>query len=406
MPPPRPPPAAPPKPPGPPPPGPPGPPPAAPPAPRAPPAAPPAAPPSGPPPTPAAPPAVPPAAPPVAPPAPRAPPAAPPAPIIAPPPEPVIPPPSPVAAPPAPVAAPPAPAPMTPPPVPMRTPPPAPAPTPAPAPVMNPFETARDSNEMVDIIDNSDDLYESGGHDDDMVNGANPIHQQTPNNSRRAAPAPPSPSATTNTAPISPPSPSATTTSTTRGSISAQPTTTSTTPKANPRASQTIRSEDLRHSLRQQRQQTTVSTQKIKENMPNLGGLNDTIQGNIEVPSEVIRRMLLKNEEVLGQFDVYYPTNSYSPRFIFFMTLCTMGLYHIYRLFISCIVWLRHAMCGTCQSCADEIYFTRGKLIITSKGRLIYWDLTTRQSNSIDGKTYHDISTNTKVFNVSISYVM
>ncbi len=51
---------------------------------------------------------------------------------------------------------------------------------------------------------------------------------------------------------------------------------------------------------------------KTKENMPNLGELNSFVKENIEIPSEMLARLLLKDEKVMATFDTFY-LGSYDP---------------------------------------------------------------------------------------------
>lgn len=134
--------------------------------------------------------------------------------------------------------------------------------------------------------------------------------------------------------------------------------------------------------------------------MPSLGGLNDVAKGNVEIPSDVINRVLLKDETVVGQFDVFFPEDRFSPKTQFYLTVFSLGLWQVILFFVYLVRLLRHALCA-CKECADSVYFRRGKLIVTSRGRIVCWETTLRQSNScLDRKTYHHVTSKTQIFHV------
>ena len=122
-----------------------------------------------------------------------------------------------------------------------------------------------------------------------------------------------------------------------------------------------------------------------------------------EIPSDVLARLLLKNESVTGEFDFFYPRRGFSKRFTFLLCVLTLGFYLIILAVQSCLHWLRNKLCP-CMACADSIFYKRGKLIVTSRGRLICWFLEVDQQHNADNQTHYRISQNTKIFNVSNTF--
>lgn len=133
--------------------------------------------------------------------------------------------------------------------------------------------------------------------------------------------------------------------------------------------------------------------------MPSLGGLNNLAKTSADVPADLLARLLLKNETVLGQFDTFYPDAEYSPRVQIYLTIFTVGLYQVW-LFLR-YLWriCKHLLCQ-CECCADPIDFTRAKLILTSSGRLIHWQQQVRQANHVDQQTYHNVEATTSVYHL------
>jgi hypothetical protein len=137
--------------------------------------------------------------------------------------------------------------------------------------------------------------------------------------------------------------------------------------------------------------------------MPSLGGLNYVAKQNVDIPSELMARLFLRDEEVIGQFDVFFPERTLSSRWRFYLTIFTLGLYQVYRFFAYCCTALRHLLCKDCRECEDAIHFRRGKLIVTNLGRLVCWETAVSQSNFYDKKTYHNVLSKTEIYHVSPS---
>jgi hypothetical protein len=142
------------------------------------------------------------------------------------------------------------------------------------------------------------------------------------------------------------------------------------------------------------------STPVSRFNASNPSTLHQVTSRSVEVPSEVLNRVLLQNEEVQAEFDVFYldPCASFSVQMFVLLTVLTLGGYAIYRAVVVMMVALRRMLCKSCI--ADDTVLSRGKLIATNKGRLIYWESNVKQHNNLCGYTHHEISSHTKIFNV------
>lgn len=81
---------------------------------------------------------------------------------------------------------------------------------------------------------------------------------------------------------------------------------------------------------------TTAVLPKTKENMPSLGGINNIVRLNSDIPSDLLARHLLQGEEVVGQFDTFFPepTSSLSPRLEIYLTIFTLGFYQVIKAFL------------------------------------------------------------------------
>jgi hypothetical protein len=151
---------------------------------------------------------------------------------------------------------------------------------------------------------------------------------------------------------------------------------------------------------KEEERRSSLIAVKTKENMPSLGGLNYVSKQSVDVPSELMARIFLQDEIAIGQFDVFFPEKKLSIRMRFYLTLFTLGLYQVYLFFSYLFGLIRHACCGSCKECDDEIHFSRGKIIVTNKGRLIAWQTSLTQSNFYDRKTYSHVHSKTQIFHV------
>jgi hypothetical protein len=132
-------------------------------------------------------------------------------------------------------------------------------------------------------------------------------------------------------------------------------------------------------------------------NLPNKKGFTRTVCARLEVPREALDRLLLNDEKVCGDFDCYYPdwkTYSFSTH----LNTCqkTMGLYLIFLLF----VWIKECI----QYCLglESVSMNRGKMIVTDKGRLIFWQTKAVQSRwfGLDGRAYFKAGQAIRIMNI------
>ncbi len=134
-------------------------------------------------------------------------------------------------------------------------------------------------------------------------------------------------------------------------------------------------------------------------NLPNEPGFSRTTRKHLEVPREALDRVLLKDETVLGYFDYYYPQSrmikSYKAHFV--LTLCTAGMYLLYLLACEGI----HAFQKFFK--LEPIGTYRGKMVATSRGRLIFWKLVATQWHlcGLDGRAHFKTEQNTRIFNIA-----
>lgn len=150
------------------------------------------------------------------------------------------------------------------------------------------------------------------------------------------------------------------------------------------------------------------SAVKSKENLPSLGGLNSVVKAHVEVPAEVLARLLLKDEAVVAQFDVLYPdlpaeASGWRPRTLTRLILCTLGLFQVLLWLRACFHFVRHLLFDGCceEGCSDRIAFVRGKLVITSFGRVLHWtQAVTQAAQWLDQRDYHSVEQQTQLLHV------
>eukprot|EP01034_Spumella_vulgaris_P026386 gene26386-32960_t len=138
---------------------------------------------------------------------------------------------------------------------------------------------------------------------------------------------------------------------------------------------------------------------RVKENMPTSRGLVPVTRSHTEIPSDMLKRHLLKHEVVTGQFDFYYPQKGFSKRFTFLLIFLTMGMYLVVIGVRNLLNYLRRLL-FPCQACADSVYFRRGKLVVTNKGRVICWNMELQQHNRITNQTVYRVGQSTHILNV------
>ena len=99
-------------------------------------------------------------------------------------------------------------------------------------------------------------------------------------------------------------------------------------------------------------------------------GLSENVAQLIESPEQMMARVLMPGELVRSEFECYFPSK-FVPRWKIIMLLTiTCGLYGFVLLFRAIERWCYKAKCCTPRI----VSFTRGKLAITSKGRIICWN--------------------------------
>lgn len=132
------------------------------------------------------------------------------------------------------------------------------------------------------------------------------------------------------------------------------------------------------------------------------GELVSSTKNQTEIPSQMLRRLLLTDERVTGQFDFFYVQNSMTTSQFYWRVVLSFGMYLVYHAFVWMIRTIRKACC-TCSFCQDSVSFSRGKLVVTSKGRLICWSLDVDQSFHPDGRCHHSVVNVSHILKVSIN---
>jgi hypothetical protein len=89
-----------------------------------------------------------------------------------------------------------------------------------------------------------------------------------------------------------------------------------------------------------------------------------------ETPNIHVKRMMCDQEHILATFDVLFPYQKIPQWKIIYLLIITCGLYAIQMLVDALRQW-----CYKNKLCTPPVIdYTRGKMVITSKGRLICWD--------------------------------
>jgi len=98
-------------------------------------------------------------------------------------------------------------------------------------------------------------------------------------------------------------------------------------------------------------------------------GFTDNVTGNLETPQAMLKRVLRPNESVVGEFDCYFPEGMIPVWKIIVLLIVTCGLYAFVLLVRSIERWCYKNKCCT----PPLVQFVRGKLAVTSLGRIICW---------------------------------
>lgn len=133
-------------------------------------------------------------------------------------------------------------------------------------------------------------------------------------------------------------------------------------------------------------------------NLPNKHGFTSVVKDRLEVPAEAISRLLMKDEKVCGEFDCYYPDwKTYSFSTHLNTTYKTLGLYLFYLLYKTIEYWLQ-SLCGI-----EPVSMNRGKMVVTDKGRLLFWQLKAKQSRwslLLDGRAAFTVGQAVRIMNI------
>lgn len=134
------------------------------------------------------------------------------------------------------------------------------------------------------------------------------------------------------------------------------------------------------------------------DNLLNDAGFSRTTKLHLDEPDSAFFRVMLKDEDILESFSYYYPkskiTKSYQTHLL--LTLCTGGLYLLYLLFGTVINLVQKGV-GI-----EPIGCCRGRMVSTSRGRLIFWQLQARQWRwfGIDGRAHFNTTQKFRIFNI------
>jgi hypothetical protein len=136
-----------------------------------------------------------------------------------------------------------------------------------------------------------------------------------------------------------------------------------------------------------------------KDNMSLPGGLTKIIRSRVEVPKQLLERTLMQGEEVTGQFDFYYLEKKMDRQVKLALNCMTLGMFSFFLTLLAIYRYVRDHLC--CAFCRDRVYNKRGKLTITSFGRVIFWDqeLATYKG-SLDQRAHFSISHATRITNI------
>ena len=104
---------------------------------------------------------------------------------------------------------------------------------------------------------------------------------------------------------------------------------------------------------------------------PNPEGLASNVNVLTETPEEMLQRVLLPDEKLVATFDCMFPTFMLPRWKLMLLLIFTLGLYGFVLLYRSIARWCYKMKCCT----PAVVDFQRGKLAITTRGRLICWSL-------------------------------
>ena len=99
-------------------------------------------------------------------------------------------------------------------------------------------------------------------------------------------------------------------------------------------------------------------------------GMSENLLKLIETPEEMMERVLMKDEEVRSTFDCFFPTQFIPQWKIMLLIFATGGLYLIVLAYRYVQQWCYKNKCCT----PSQVAFKKGKMAVTSKGRIICWD--------------------------------
>ena len=130
------------------------------------------------------------------------------------------------------------------------------------------------------------------------------------------------------------------------------------------------------------------------ENMASPEWISPVVRARVEVPKELISRLLTDKEEPLGQYDFYfsgdksrtYSTNPKQKSFFGLIINFFVELFYAIKLVFFDMI-----------SFTGLLHYRRGKMIVTSKGRIIFWEILTSQRKHLDGRIYWDINHSTNI---------
>lgn len=105
-------------------------------------------------------------------------------------------------------------------------------------------------------------------------------------------------------------------------------------------------------------------------------GLTDNVSQLAETPNLALKRTLFKDEVVLKEFNCYFPTKMIPRWKLLLLLIFTLGLYAIVLAYNALIRWCYRNRCCTPALVSLE----RGKLAVTSLGRIICWKTDGKQT--------------------------
>lgn len=116
----------------------------------------------------------------------------------------------------------------------------------------------------------------------------------------------------------------------------------------------------------------------LKPSIEHDPGITKDVEEQLEMPSGFLNRVLLLNEgeRVVANFDVMFPQKMIPTWKIILLLIFTLGLYGIVLLYRFI-----ERMCWRAKICTPSLVeFHRGKMVITTHGRIICWSETCHQA--------------------------